>query len=140
LTVTLLDTGPLVAFIKRDDHHHPWAIATLARLKPPLRTCDAVLAETLYLLRGSRGGADVVFELLGRGVIESGFDTQGEGGPLRTLIAKYGARIMDFADACLVRMSELHRQSQVLTVDTQFRDVYRRNRRQVIPTLLPPGR
>jgi len=47
---------------------------------------------------------------------------------------------MDFADACLVRMSELYRQSRVFTVDTQFRDIYRRNGRQVIPTLLPPGR
>jgi hypothetical protein len=46
---------------------------------------------------------------------------------------------MDLADACLVRMSEVHPDSVVLTVDTEFRDVYRRNGRQVIPTLLPPG-
>jgi hypothetical protein len=46
---------------------------------------------------------------------------------------------MDLADACLARMSELHPDCVLLTVDSEFRDVYRRNGRQVIPTLLPPG-
>jgi hypothetical protein len=36
-------------------------------------------------------------------------------------------------------MSELHADATVVTVDSEFRDVYRRNGRQVIPTLLPPG-
>jgi rRNA-processing protein FCF1 len=45
----------------------------------------------------------------------------------------------DLADACLVRMSEQHAECSVLTVDSQFRDIFRRNGRQVIPTLLPPG-
>jgi uncharacterized protein len=140
LTVVLLDTGPLVAFLKRDDRHHDWAVETMACLRPPLRTCEAVLAETAYLLRRVRRGTDAVFELVSRRVIETGFDLQGESGPVRTLIAKYGADVMDLADACLVRMSERYRQCRVFTVDTQFRDVYRRNGRQVIPTLLPPPR
>jgi predicted nucleic acid-binding protein len=138
--VTLLDTGPLVAFLRRDDRHHKWAVETMARLRPPLRTCDAVLAETLYLLRRGGSGAEAVLELVHRRIIETGFDVQSECVPLKTLIGKYGANVMDFADACLVRMSELYRQSRVFTVDTQFRDIYRRNGRQVIPTLLPPGR
>jgi predicted nucleic acid-binding protein len=47
---------------------------------------------------------------------------------------------MDLADACVVRLSELHSDSSVLTVDSEFRDVYRRNGRQVIPALLPGPR
>jgi len=35
-------------------------------------------------------------------------------------------------------MSELHSDCVVLTIDTEFRDVYRRHSRQLIPTLLPP--
>jgi len=38
------------------------------------------------------------------------------------------------------RVMELHAHSIVFTVDSGFRDVYRRNGRQVIPTLLPPRR
>jgi predicted nucleic acid-binding protein len=43
---------------------------------------------------------------------------------------------MSFADACLVRMSELETSSRILTLDSDFR-VYRRNRRQMIPTVMP---
>ena len=43
---------------------------------------------------------------------------------------------MSLADACLVRMTELDAQSVVLTLDSDFR-VYRRNRRQMIPTIMP---
>ncbi len=43
---------------------------------------------------------------------------------------------MSFADACLVRMSELHEGAPVFTLDTDFR-VYRKNGRDVIPTILP---
>jgi predicted nucleic acid-binding protein len=53
------------------------------------------------------------------------------------LIRRYRSVRMDLADACLVRMSERHQASQVLTIDSEFRDLYRRNGRQVIPTLLP---
>ncbi len=40
---------------------------------------------------------------------------------------------MSLADACLVRMSEIERDSKIATLDADFR-IYRRNQRQVIPT------
>jgi rRNA-processing protein FCF1 len=46
---------------------------------------------------------------------------------------------MDLADACLVRMTELHADCELITIDREFRDVYRRRGRQVIPTLMPAG-
>ena len=45
-------------------------------------------------------------------------------------------RPMDFADACLVRMSERYPDSQVLTLDSDF-TIYRRHRREPIPVLMP---
>ncbi len=44
---------------------------------------------------------------------------------------------MSLADACLVRMTELHDRSRVLTTDSDFR-IYRRHRRQAIPLSMPP--
>ena len=41
----ILDTGPLVAYLKRQDLHHQWAIAQLAKIKPPLLTCEAVVDQ-----------------------------------------------------------------------------------------------
>lgn len=43
---------------------------------------------------------------------------------------------MSFADACLVRMTELEPDSIVITLDSDF-TVYRRNRRRAIPTIMP---
>jgi hypothetical protein len=43
---------------------------------------------------------------------------------------------MSFADACLVRMSELYPKAPMFTLDAHFR-VYRRNRRQIFPVLCP---
>jgi hypothetical protein len=44
---------------------------------------------------------------------------------------------MQVADACLVRMSELHRDCRVFTLDAQDFQVYRRFDRQVIPLVAP---
>jgi predicted nucleic acid-binding protein len=42
---------------------------------------------------------------------------------------------MSFADACLVRMSELYNDSFLLTFDSDF-PVYRRNKNQVISVIM----
>ena len=41
----IADTGFLVAFGNRKDHHHAWAVEIAERITEPLLTCDAVLAE-----------------------------------------------------------------------------------------------
>ena len=133
----LLDTGPIVAYLKADDTHHAWAVEALGRLRPPLLTCEPVLAEATYLLRGLSNGSARVFELIRRGAVTIGFSLADELEPVQRVIARYGARKTDLADACLVRMSEVHADPMVLTVDSQFRDVYRRHGRKTIPTLLP---
>ena len=43
---------------------------------------------------------------------------------------------MSLADACLVRMAEIHEHSKVMTLDSDF-TVYRKSRRKVIPLLRP---
>jgi predicted nucleic acid-binding protein len=53
---------------------------------------------------------------------------------------RYSSVRMDFADACLVRMSEMHGECELLTIDGEFRSVYRRRGRQAIPTVMPGGR
>ncbi len=53
-----------------------------------------------------------------------------------TLMQRYSGMPMSFADACLVRMTELLPESVVLTTDADFR-IYRRHGRQVVPCVLP---
>jgi len=49
---------------------------------------------------------------------------------------RYSRVPMDLADACLVRLSEQHRDCQLITTDSDFR-FYRRFGRQVIPLVFP---
>jgi predicted nucleic acid-binding protein len=133
----VVDTGPLVAILNRRDKHHAWAREHFARLSPPLLTCEGVLSEASYLLgHGSSGGAAVV-TLVERGVLRVEFRCQDEAPRVRGLMERYASVPMAFADACLVRMAELHHDATVWTVDSDFR-IYRKNGRQRIPTLSPP--
>lgn len=137
MRVVLIDTGPIVALLSRRDRHHAWAVEVLAAVRPPLVTCEAVLSEATYLLRGISGGPDRVLELVTRGLVVPSFRLEQESASVRALMSRYHNVTMDLADACLVRLSELHPDCLLMTVDAEFRDVYRRRGRQAIPTLLP---
>lgn len=136
MRVVLVDTGPIVAYLNGRDRHHEWAVGLFKQHRPPLLTCDAVLSEAAFLLHPSAGGGERVMELVTRGVVHPSFDLRAEAGTVSALLRRYRSLPMDLADACLVRMSELHPDCVLLTVDPEFRDVYRRNGRQVIPTVL----
>jgi predicted nucleic acid-binding protein len=136
--ITICDTGPLVAYLNRNDPHHAWAIAVMKQVRPPLLTCEAVLTEVAYFLREDGVKVDPLFQMLERSALRLGFDMAAHWPRIRTLMARY--QQMDLADASIVVMSELHTRSQVLTVDrTDFR-VYRRNDRQVIDFVAPRKR
>jgi predicted nucleic acid-binding protein len=137
MRTNLIDTGPLVAFLNRRDRHHRWAVDTLAAIPPPLLTCEAVLSEAAYLVGELARGGESVMELVRRGVVRPVFRLEEQAAAVQSLLARYREVRMDLADACLVRMSEVSEDPVVITVDTEFRDVYRRNARNVIPTMLP---
>jgi predicted nucleic acid-binding protein len=138
VTRILLDTGPLVAFLNRRDHFHGWATETLGALEPPLWTCESVLSEACFLLRGIERGPEAVLALVAREIVVPDFPLDEEAPAVAGLMKKYAEVPMALADACLVRMTELHRESAVLTLDGDFR-IYRRNRREAIPLLVPEG-
>lgn len=120
----LLDTGPWVAFIDRNDSHHAWAKAAIDELHPPLVTCEAVVAEACFLTGGARS---VVLEMLATGAVEIDFSLGLALEQVRKLMSKYSDVPMSFADACLVQMANVQA-SRVLTVDSDFR-IYRTGRR-----------
>lgn len=132
----ILDTGPLVALLNSRDRHHVWAVDQWSRIAPPLLTCDAVLAEACFLVQPFAGGQNAVLDLLRRSVLDASFQLAEEAGALSRLLKKYSDVPMSLADGCLVRMSELNDDWAVMTLDSDFR-LYRKNGRQVIPTLTP---
>jgi predicted nucleic acid-binding protein len=134
--IYILDTGPLVAAFRRpedNDPFTPWAAKLLRSLPYPLFTCDAVLTEAAHFLRSPAK----LLEAVRRGLLVSRFDTQTAAPRLAELVRKYADRSMDFADACLVYMSEQTKDCKVVTIDRADFAVYRRHGREAIPLLLP---
>jgi predicted nucleic acid-binding protein len=129
----IADTGYLVALVRKEDEHHQWAADLAAQVTPPLLTCEAVLAETAFHLRSSL----YALAMIQRGAIRMAFDVTSHMEALLDLAGKYRDRRPDLADLCLIRMSELYPRHSIITIDHDFR-VYRRNKREAIPLLLPP--
>jgi hypothetical protein len=117
----IADTGFLVAFANRHD--------------APLLTCEAVLAETAFHLRS----AAVTLALVREGLVSVAFDCRAHLVQLIALAERYADRHPDLADLCLIRLSELHPRHVVITVDRGDFQVYRRNKRDVIPVVCPPA-
>jgi predicted nucleic acid-binding protein len=132
----IADTGFLVAFANRHDAHHEWAVEVAKQVTEPLLTCEAVLAETAFHLQDVR----VVLALVHEGLVEVAFDCRDHWPQLKALAARYADRRPDLADLCLIRLSELHPQHSVVTVDREDFEVYRRNKREAIPLMCPPAR
>ena len=136
MTRVVVDTGPLVALLNRRDRHHAWVRQVLDTVEPPIFTCEAVVSEACFLLGRLAGGEDALLALLANRVVTIDFQLHTEIETVRGLMRKFATVPMSLADACLVRMSELDVQTTILTLDGDFR-VYRRNRRHVIPTIMP---
>ena len=132
----LLDTGPLVAFLDRREEHHEWARLEFGRLQPPLLTCEAVLAEACWLVRGISGGVGAVMEFVERGIVKTAFHLENDAEGVRKVMAHYSNLPMSLADACLVRMAEIHADAEVLTLDSHFR-IYRLSNRRLVPVRMP---
>jgi predicted nucleic acid-binding protein len=134
----LVDTGPIVALLDRRDSHYEWATREIAGLRDPLLTCEAVISEVFFLLSRVRGGTATFAGLLRDGLVRASpnFSYANQQSHVLTYLERYGSVPMSFADACLVRMSEIDRDCLIFTTDRDFL-TYRRNRRQTIRLISP---
>jgi len=129
----IADTGFLVALVRRADKHHAWAAELSEHITEPLLTCDAVLAEAAFHLGSTR----LVWAMIEDELVRPDFDSGRQLRRLVELAEQFEDLRPDFADLCVVRMSELHPRHKVVTVDRRDFTVYRRNGREPIPVLVP---
>jgi predicted nucleic acid-binding protein len=130
----IADTGFLVAFASRGDRHHDWALEVAREIAMPLLTCESVLSEVAFHLESS----SYALSLITKGMVRLAFEVNRNLDSLADLAERYSDRSPDLADLCLVRMSEEYPRHFVITTDESDFRVYRRNRREIIPTVCPP--
>lgn len=74
----IINTGPLVAFLNRRDAYHEWAVYQLSIITYPVYKCEAVFTEACFLLKEFHNDADIVLELIERGLLRISFSLEEE--------------------------------------------------------------
>ena len=75
--------------------------------------------------------------MMSEGLITLAFAVSEHLDALGKLARTYANRSPDFADLCLIRMTELYPRHCLVTVDRADFRVYRRNKRETIPLICP---
>jgi predicted nucleic acid-binding protein len=128
----LLDTGPIVAFLDRDEPDHATVKGFLADFQGQLTTTAAVLTEAFHFLSSQRDGPAQLVAFIERSDLR--IHEVFEATSLRAvaeLMAKYVDCPMDFADGTLVLTANQLQIDRVLTLDRRGFATFRhhRNRR-----------
>ena len=128
----LIDSGPIVAFLHEEEIHHAWAVDQFRRFGR-FTTCEPVLGEACARLAYYGKDPARVIELARDGGWDTGFSVKPNADRIIRLIRKYADQPMEFADACLVAMTEQITDCLVLTLDRLDFSVYRRHERAIVP-------
>jgi predicted nucleic acid-binding protein len=132
----LVDAGPLVALVHREDTHHQRCAATLRRLRDRLGTTWPVMTEAMHLLSFSWQAQDALWEMNALQVLHILPLDSADLPRIRQLMQKHRDLPMDLADATLVRVAEREAIRRVFTIDRRDFARYRPakiGRFQIIP-------
>lgn len=134
----LLDTGVIVALLDRSESLHRACAGTVTEVRSPLVTCEAVIAESCYLLRNLPGAAEAVIENVSAGIFQVPFQLSREAAAIKQILRKYRDRRIDLADACLIRLADQFETPDILTLDEDF-TIYRWGKNRAFRMLLSKG-
>ena len=131
----LLDTGVIVALLDRSEGAHRVCADAVQQLEAPLLTCEAVIAESCYLLRNLSGASEAVIENIAAGIFQVAFQLSQEATSVKQVLRKYRDRKIDLADACLIRLADIFETGDILTLDRDF-TIYRWGKNKPFKMLL----
>lgn len=132
----LLDTGVIYALLDRSEWAHDQCARALQNLNRPLVTCEAVIAESSYLLRHKAGAVDALLVNVETGFFGIPFQLSNSAAEIRAILRKYRDTPADFADACLIHMADELDTGDILTLDSDFKH-YRWRRNRAFRLLVP---
>lgn len=125
MSAILIDAGPLVALLHRDDQHHQKCVEALTEIRDPLVTVWPAFTEAMYLLNFSWRAQDALWELVLEGTVRLLPLEAEDHRRMRDLMKKYRMLPMDLADAALVAVAERERIRRIFTVDRRDFSLYR---------------
>lgn len=132
----LIDTGPILALLDRNDPWHGPCVETISQLRLPLMTSAAVLTEVFHLMPEGPRVLNEAWTLIRSGAIMVASLGDDDLDSVRTLMVRYHDRPMDFADATLVHLAHRESLTEIFTIDHDDFETYRidgRRRFRVVP-------
>lgn len=124
MTPVLLDTSVIVAWLDQDEKRHDECSIAVKQLQRPLVTCEAVIAESCYLVSKLDGAQDAILQNVEKEIFRIPFQLSRSTAAVRNLMLKYHDLPADFADACLIQLADELNSGDILTLDSHFQ-VYR---------------
>jgi predicted nucleic acid-binding protein len=124
MSAILVDAGPLVALLHRDDQHHQECVLALTRIRDPLVTVWPAFMEAMYLLNFSWLAQDALWELVLEGTVRLLPVEADDHRRMRDLMKKYRMLPMDLADAALVAVAEREQIRRIFTVERRDFSLY----------------
>lgn len=125
MNAVLVDTGPIVAFLRHDDSQHEQCVATFKLLRPPLYTSWPVITETTWLLRDFPHFAPELIKLFKGGILKLLPTTETDLIWMADFIQHYARVGAELADASLALLAEREQTNQIFTLDRRDFSVYR---------------
>jgi hypothetical protein len=121
----LVDTGPLVAILSRQDTHHQQCVEALHELPAPLLSCWSVLTEAAWLLRSSPRAVQQLLGSMQGGFLELLPVAGAEAKAIAALMKKYESIRPQVADATLVYLAGREKIDTIFTLDRRDFSIYR---------------
>lgn len=130
----LLDTGPLVAWMDRDDAHHARVERWMAAYQGELITTWPVLTEACHLVPAA--AAPTLLHWVDRGGATLADVPVSSLRAIATRMDKYADLPMDLADASLLWVAEREGVMDVLTLDRRDFGIYKTTRGRLLRDVL----
>ncbi len=121
----LLDTGPWVALIDKDEKAHPLCVEWFTSFSGQLYSTEPVLTEVLYLLNFSLKAQQAALDYVLRDIVTLIPSNVHSLKTIRSLMEKYSDLPMDFADATLVSLANESEVINIVTLDHRDFAIYR---------------
>lgn len=123
----VIDTGPIVAILCREDAEHTKCVALLQSLDAELCTCWPVISEAVFLLEGRNDRVQSLLKMLETGAIH--IVSLGAASEtilwFTTFYKRFAEHSPDFADAAIMFLAEQNNIQRIFTLVYRDFTVYR---------------
>jgi uncharacterized protein len=128
VTRILVDTGPLVAILSRDDAYHEVCVDSLRQMPGPLFSCWLVITEAAWLLRRTPQALQQLLNGIDGRFLELLPLAGEEATAIASLMKRYEDITPQLADAALVYLAMREQIDTIFTLDQRDFSIYRAGR------------